>query len=510
MLNKYLFLIIQGVSIVFAVIWFAFFTFINPWLKISLYVCLMGIVTLICFKKFTQVVSMQQDKINQCMNEMEAMNSEVQVAASQVSSVSESLYITLDENNACSQQLYAETEEMKELNTGVCTTIGKTILEVNNVIKLLEEGSKTSSDLEGLSTASNEVIKSSLKEILEIVNNISDINESSNSIKQYMDILNETSGEIVHILETVNNISKQTHLLALNASIESARAGEAGKGFSVVAEEVRKLALDTGGAVKDVSILIDNIKSQIANVNDKVSKNANRVQAGVNVSKNIESNLNRIHASFGQVLSMVKNISELSDREVMLAKSVDKNIADVEKIVNVTSKSVDGVYNSVQKQKNVVEELAEMGIRLNDSAKNLSKFIDSSESVKMESNQTIAAEEYFMKLNSIISESSTNSGFISLDKTAHSSLLKDVLDKHDFIEAIWTNDIKGRFICSIPEAGIANAGVREWFKKSITGENFVSQPYISAITKNPCVTLSAPLRNTQEEIIGVIGIDIKL
>jgi hypothetical protein len=82
------------------------------------------------------------------------------------------------------------------------------------------------------------------------------------------------------------------------------------------------------------------------------------------------------------------------------------------------------------------------------------------------------------------------------------------MNKYSFVEAVWTNDRKGRFICSIPKAGIANANVREWFKQSIKGQDFVSAIYISAITRNPCITVSAPIKNASGDIVGVVGIDI--
>ncbi len=104
------------------------------------------------------------------------------------------------------------------------------------------------------------------------------------SVQKIQDLDNYT-GELTKMAESVQQVADQTNLLALNAAIESTRAGEAGRGFAVVADEVRKLASQSGQTGEEIKKKVDIISTGVANVLQEATATASKEQEFIASSK---------------------------------------------------------------------------------------------------------------------------------------------------------------------------------------------------------------------------------
>ncbi len=161
-------------------------------------------------------------------------------------------------------------------------------------------------------------------------------NEQMQEMAEAMNQISACSGEIQHIIKTIEDIAFQTNILALNAAVEAARAGSAGKGFAVVADEVRNLAAKSADAAKDTTALIEKTLTVVENgslLTGKTQESLNSVVAGAenvtadikkisDASKEQELAINRIRDGISQISTVVQSNSATSEESAAASEEL--------------------------------------------------------------------------------------------------------------------------------------------------------------------------------------------
>lgn len=176
--------------------------------------------------------------------------------------------------------------------------------------------------------------------------------------REVMVTLFSTTNQIGEILTLINEISKRTNLLALNASIESARAGEAGRGFAVVADEIRKLAEQTDSATRQVAALVQELEDSTQSAVTTVETSSETFRTGI--MKVMETG-----TSFEQMLSMqnatnakVQDISQVSSLSGEHSKKLLEVITKIKEQLTNSLTDMQSIAGATQQQTATLEQIA--------------------------------------------------------------------------------------------------------------------------------------------------------
>ena len=275
-------------------------------------------------------------------------------------------------------------EEVKNLNdkidknTGNVLNIVDVITEESNVLQesleQISNGSKKNSEVVQSQVESSRIIQDKLKNaagltkemnvlsentgkviresngiVCELKEQSEMVNRTNEEVKEMMKKLQEGSGNIVAVTETIDNIVKQTNLLALNASIEAARAGESGKGFSVVADEIRKLAEQSGQSIENVISITNDIQNRLmtcVSAVDKLTEANNKqnslVTRTTDIFEDIDCNTKNIIVKVSNVNEEVKNILDSNETIVRgindISSVAEETMAMTEECSNIAAK----------------------------------------------------------------------------------------------------------------------------------------------------------------------------
>lgn len=448
--------------------------------------------------------------INKLVDMLRKFTRDTQVSSSKVFAAVTQVIGAIGNATKLAQEIQQEANEARQLGLSLNESSQyanqqiNQVMEASKIITVLVEGIHQ----DGIE--SKKAAEQGCYFVSQVAESMDDICNSSADIQARIDALTQVAKDIDNFLSTIKAISEQTNLLALNASIEAARAGEHGRGFSVVAQEIQKLSDASHLAATSAFGLLAQIDTGITEAAQAVTDGARFVQQGAQATAEADAMLKKILASSAHVEAQLSEVSAAQQTQFEATEYAVKFLEEMNIMCGKTLQHADGVVHRLADQSIHLTETEDMGKILSGVADYL---VETTQSLTIFSVDDVLKQQLDVNVDELKKEllnAVKDSQIRSLSPASHQRILSDFLRSHATLEAIWTNQVDGKFIVSLPPAGIANAKSREWFQKALAGEVYVSSIYVSAISGQSCLTISVPIRDSEEKTIGVLGVDLKL
>ncbi len=244
------------------------------------------------------------DNINRVFARMYALAIDVQTASFQVGASSAEI-------SAASKQMLGGLRDQTLKIEGSTAAVTELSASIQQVASNATEATKRAEK-------SNAAVTSAVDRMQKIRRSVED---AAAKIHE----LGESGKRIGNIVEVIRQISEQTSLLALNASIEAAHAGEQGRGFAVVADEVSSLAGRVGQSAKDIEDLIQTIKEQTAEAVQSMQVGTSEVESGTEL---VTTTLHDIK----EIMDAVSDTAAAVQQQAVVSDEIARNMDAVQKI----------------------------------------------------------------------------------------------------------------------------------------------------------------------------------
>ena len=199
------------------------------------------------------------EKMKELTQSLGSIVGKIRNSSDTMSSNSYELNDTSSQTLAANNEISKAVEDVAEGSTGMAASISKineNLLEMSNETK---DNNASVDEIKNQTVAVQDSSKIMNDKIKSMQDSSHKMDEGISAISKRIETVNTTVDKVSNIVSVIEEISSETNLLSLNASIEAARAGDAGKGFAVVAQEIRVLSDNTNTELENIKQIISSL-----------------------------------------------------------------------------------------------------------------------------------------------------------------------------------------------------------------------------------------------------------
>ncbi|WJT06561.1 methyl-accepting chemotaxis protein [Vibrio harveyi] len=264
-------------------------------------------------------------------------------ASDELATLTEVMTLSMSETKESAQEEFNEIDQLATAMSEMSSTV-QTVADHAQTASSLTEQASTQA------VTGQQFLQKTVSKMSELSSDIASSASAVNQVEERVDAIGSVVG-------TIQGISEQTNLLALNAAIEAARAGEAGRGFAVVADEVRNLAQRTQQATVEIQEMITQLQSSATSAVELMEKSVVEAAEGVELVSNAGSELDGIVGQVTQINDMNFQIATASVQQSSVAEEMSQNLTNVRELVEASVVVVTELLETSEMMQSNAEEL---------------------------------------------------------------------------------------------------------------------------------------------------------